>query len=188
MTISPVALHTVLTAVAAAGAWVVAFDINAWVFEHFEMNPVVNWIFLPAPVRLLAVLLGGWPGAVGLGLGMLITNIPVFGTLSIESIGLAIVVPAGQIVVIGAVRALLKTPATLQGLTPTALAILAAASVTASVALNTLAFRLYSMPTGSAPALLAMFVGDLLGTVIVLSALRMLLTAWDRVYPDGRTD
>ncbi len=87
--------------------------------------------------------------------------------------------PLGQIAAVRATGALLKMPTTLLGLTPTALVVLALASAACSVALNTLVFRLYGVAPAAAWEVLAMFVGDLVGTLIVLYLIRALIAAWD---------
>ncbi len=80
MTAAALLLHVAV----AAGLWIGLYDLNCWAFEAFMVSPLIAWVFLPAAVRLLVVLLGGWPGALGLGLGTLITNGPVFGALSLQ--------------------------------------------------------------------------------------------------------
>ena len=39
---------------------------NGWLFPQLELIPGINWIYLPAGVRLVATLLFGGAGAVGL--------------------------------------------------------------------------------------------------------------------------
>jgi hypothetical protein len=36
--------------------------INEWLFKYAEFVPGINWIYLPAGVRLLSTLLFGGPG------------------------------------------------------------------------------------------------------------------------------
>jgi hypothetical protein len=48
--------------------------LNGLLFQPFEESVGINWIFLPAGVRLLATLLFGFPGFVGLLLASLYLN------------------------------------------------------------------------------------------------------------------
>ncbi len=45
------------------------FELNAWALTSLEHAPGVNWIFLPAGLRVFLVLILGAPGALGLVLG-----------------------------------------------------------------------------------------------------------------------
>lgn len=47
------------------------FHLNGWLFSAFEHSQGVNWIFLPAGFRVLLVLALGLPGALGIVLGNL---------------------------------------------------------------------------------------------------------------------
>ncbi len=47
------------------------YRINDWLFGQLEFTDRVNWIFLPAGLRVLLVLVIGLPGAVGILLGNL---------------------------------------------------------------------------------------------------------------------
>lgn len=52
--------------------------INELLFLQFEQSNGVNWVFLPAGIRLLATLLFGFPGFVGLLLASLYLNFEHF--------------------------------------------------------------------------------------------------------------
>ena len=41
--------------------------INEWLFKQAEYLPGINWIYLPAGVRLLSTLLFGGAGAIEIG-------------------------------------------------------------------------------------------------------------------------
>lgn len=51
--------------------FVAFFHLNALVFGALEHSEGVNWVFLPAGFRILLVLGMGWPGCVGILLGNL---------------------------------------------------------------------------------------------------------------------
>ena len=58
-------------------AWIGLFELNAYLFEGLVVNQNVSWVFLPAFVRVLSVLLAGYAGVVGLFVGALFTNLPI---------------------------------------------------------------------------------------------------------------
>lgn len=58
--------------------WIGSFYLNEWAFTAAKKTSFVNLIFLPAGVRILAVLVLGWPAAIGLFLGSLVTAVPIW--------------------------------------------------------------------------------------------------------------
>ena len=43
-----------------AGFWVGLFALNGWLFDRFAFSENVSWVFLPAALRMIAVLLAPW--------------------------------------------------------------------------------------------------------------------------------
>ena len=60
--------------------WVALFELNAYWFEFLAVSPYVGWVFLPAALRVLAVLLFKTRGVLGLFLGAFITNASLWGS------------------------------------------------------------------------------------------------------------
>ncbi len=40
--------------------YVVFYWLNGWLFSTFKVTENIAWIFLPAAIRMVAVLLAGW--------------------------------------------------------------------------------------------------------------------------------
>lgn len=170
-----------LVAVAATAAlWVGLYTLNDWALSRFAESKAASWIFLPAALRLLAVLLWGWAGALGLWIGAVVTASLVFGLgWSI----VFIVAPASGLAPLLAVRLLrqrLGLRPDLQGLGAGGLVQLAAASATCSALLHSLVFLWLGSPIADPADMLTMLVGDLAGTFVVLYALKLLLAALPR--------
>jgi hypothetical protein len=168
-----------LQAGAAAALWVGLYELNAWMFSAFEHSQTISWIFLPAAVRLLVLLLWGWRGALGLWLGALVTNVPVFGVLTAASLLAATASAAAPCLAVGLGRSVFGLATSLHGLTSGALLKLAALNAACSVALACVFTDIWgvrSLADGG-----AMFVGDLVGTLIVLYASRALLRLGDHI-------
>ena len=56
------------------------FDVNAWVFANLEYRQGVNWIFLPAGFRIILVLTMGLPASTGIMLGTWFLDRATLGT------------------------------------------------------------------------------------------------------------
>lgn len=54
-------------------AWVLLFDLNQYAFAQLEYSSRAHWVFLPAALRIIFVLLFGWLGAIGLMVGAYFT-------------------------------------------------------------------------------------------------------------------
>jgi len=159
--------------------WVALYQFNAWLFDAFSFSQRVSWIFLPAAIRMLAVLCAGWVGALGIFAASVITatfsdaayDVPtmfLLGALSGLSPVLALLV--------GAKALNIKT--NLEGLKAgqlIGLSVLVAAS--ASV-LHSVGFFWVGLSVGVAENLLPMFVGDLIGTLLMLYLARLLIKLW----------
>ena len=62
-------------------SWVGLWHLNNFLFDAAEVAPLVSLIFLPAILRPMAILLFGFPGAIGLILGAAVT-LPTIATPS----------------------------------------------------------------------------------------------------------
>jgi hypothetical protein len=69
--------------------------INEIAFMQTEQSPGINWVFLPAGIRLLATLLFGFAGFVGLLLASLYLNFYHFGFQDIRAVSGALAAAGG---------------------------------------------------------------------------------------------
>lgn len=157
-----------------AALWVCVYYLNGWLFAALESTRTANWVFVPAAVRLLVVLLfGGW-GAFGLGVGTLITNGPIFGWMTLPSAAVATLSALAPYLAVQTGRVLLHLSATLHGITGVSLLQLGAMSAVCSVLLHSVLFYVLGSDSGIG-GFVTMLVGDVLGTLLVLYVLRTLL-------------
>ena len=162
---------------ATALLWIGLFHLNGWVFAALEETGTANWIFLPAALRLLAVLVWGWAGALGLWVGTFVTASMVFGCGS-AAVWVAPPLSAlAPLIAVGLLRKPLGLRPDLQGLRAADLAQLALASATLSAALHSLAFVWVGAALANPADVITMLVGDLVGTFVVLYALKLVLSA-----------
>lgn len=148
--------------------WFFISRLNGSLFPFFEHTLRASWIFLPAAFRPLVILLFGGTGAAGLILGAFLT---VYGTspggLPDELVFSAILgLTPWAAVSLG--RALLDLPGSLAGLKASHILLLCALCA----GLNAITLNGYLWLTGhfdgGAIQIATVFVGDLLGSTIVL--------------------
>ena len=178
MSLSPKWLASACTQVlVVAIAWVTLYLVNDWLFQFVAVSEYVSWVFLPAAVRMLAVLLAGWFGVAGLFVGSLITGLYGFdGT------------PIGQVVVLAGLSALapmlalilctswLNLRSDLRGLSALQLLALSVVCGALTAGLHSLHLWGFGVVGQFSDAFLPMFVGDLVGTVTMLYVAKILLS------------
>ncbi|WP_427913212.1 hypothetical protein ACPWT1_21750 [Ramlibacter sp. MMS24-I3-19] len=154
-----------------------ALAINHWLFARLEFAAGINWIYLPAGVRLLATLLFAEAGAVGLLLVSWPVNFLWFFPDDPERAFVGgVIASAVPYLLYLAARRVDGLHASLANLTPGRLLLLAVANAVAGPLLQ----HLYLASRGQAhllPGFVAMATGDLAGTLIVLYGCRAALHA-----------
>ena len=162
-------------ALATAVLFLALLALNEWLFARLEFLPGIHWVYLPAGMRLLCPLLFAEAGAVGLLLVSWGVSFAYFFPDQFERAFwgglLATAAPYGVYL---AGRRAWGLQASLANLTPHRLLGLCVACSLASPALHHVYFALRG-DTGLLRSFVAMFVGDLNGTLIVLYAMKGLL-------------
>ena len=160
------------------GLWIGLFALNGWLFDRLAYSEQVSWIFLPAALRMIAVLLAGWVGALGIFLGSLATCIYLLGLNDPD-----------YILIVGGISALAPTAAlllcarfwgtqlNLAGLSATHLLLLSTVSAGFTAVMHNAYFVFLGTVDAVASSTGAMFVGDLIGTLIVLYGAKWVLHA-----------
>lgn len=154
--------------------------VNEWLFRRFEFAPGINWIYLPAGMRLLCTLLFAEAGAVGLLLVSWAVSFFLFFPHDFQRafMGGILATLAPWLVYRGARRAW-GLQSSLANLTPGRLLLLCVAYSFASPLLHHVWFALRGQDDLLA-GFVAMFVGDLAGTLIVIYAVKGLLALLPR--------
>jgi len=153
----------------------IALAINHWLFARLEFAAGINWVYLPAGVRLLATLLFAESGAIGL----LLVSWPVDFLWFFPDdpqrafIGgiISTVAPYGVYL---AARRFYGLQGSLTNLTPGRLLVLAVAYAIAGPLLHHVYFAWRGQPD-LVTGFIAMASGDLGGTLIVLYSVRAVL-------------
>lgn len=157
------------------------FHLNMGLFNALELHSGANWIFLPAGLRLLCTLLFATGGAVGLLVASVVISLDSYGEMGwITNIGSALI-SAGAPYLVYRLALYRGMPATLEQLTATRLLQLSVIYALASAGLHSLWYVLRGVFDDVPTSFATMFTGDLIGTVIMLYAMKMLLAAARRL-------
>ena len=158
---------------------------NEWLFARTEFVRGVNWIYLPAGMRLLCTLLFAEAGAVGLLLiSWLVSYYYFFPDDVIRAFVGGILASLAPYLIYRAARRIYGLQASLINLTSKRLLVLIVAYSLASPLLHHLWFILHGDAKDILRSFLMMFAGDLAGTLIVIYAIKTVLWlaagAWRR--------
>ena len=169
--------------VCSAVAWTGAFMINERFLSVFNHSPGIDLVFFPSGVRLLAIMIGGIWGAVGVSLGSLFLTGPEFQTMQAGTI-LAISA-CSRLCPYLALRASLRASGVDAGLTqlsPGLLPVISLGVALGSSLLHNVLFGLLGLEqwSGFTDQVLAMATGDFLGILLAVIAAFLLLRSYRR--------
>ncbi len=151
------------------------FRLNAYAFHAFEVHVGASWIFLPAGLRLLCTLLFGGEGAIGLLLASGLLVLVDFPPMDPLTQMIAPLLSAGAPYIVYRLALYSGMPASLTKLTPLKLAQLGVLYAFASAGLHSIWFSLRGVHPDLLSGFVTMFTGDLVGTLIMLYAMKILL-------------
>jgi hypothetical protein len=156
--------------------FVAALKINELLFAQLEFAPGINWIYLPAGVRLLTTLLFGEAGAIGLlFISWIVCFVDFFPNDPVRSFVGGILASASPYLVYRAMQHYSGLQPSLQNLTPRRLLVCSVMFSVASPFLHHLWFALYEHKDHLGASFLAMATGDLGGTLVVLYVAKFLV-------------
>lgn len=150
--------------------------INELAFNNSEFIRGINWIYLPAGIRLLCLLLFGMSGAIGILIASwLISFFYFFPDDFIRSFAGGIISTIAPSLVYMVARQLFGVHASLSNLTARRLFMCAIAYAISNALLHHIWFALRGSAGNLYESFLVMFIGDLTGTLLVLYALKGIL-------------
>lgn len=161
--------------VGVALAWAVTFALNDWLFHLTQVSERANWVFMPAALRLIAVLLFDELGALGLVIGAYLTIGDKSASNLLSQSLIAVSSGLAPLVAVRTGRRLLGIADSLSGLRPLDIVALSLGCAAANaVILNVCLWLSGNFPNG-VRHILSVFVGDVIGAAIVLFAMSGLL-------------
>ena len=178
-------LHFVAGMAVVALIYVLVFKLNAWLFSVAKITDHISWIFLPAAIRMLAVMLLGWSGVAGLYIG----SLSLLGSMfEFDPVGALIVAGLSSVPCLIAARVvqrLFRVRTDLAGMTGRQLLVFGVAGGFLSSGLHTLYFAYAAQSLAPVEGFVPMFVGDTLGTFIVLYLGALVI---NRLLPPAKED
>ena len=162
---------TIIDTLVVVLTWILFYRMSLWLFAYFEYNPRVYWVFLPAGIRMIAVFIFGWAGVLGLFIGHVFTN-----NIEMSSyvIYLAAISAMSPMVAKRACKWWFNIPDTLQGLSSKQLLAFAITGALSNALLSNLYFY-FTDKANSLKGFFPMFVGDMLGTLIIFYLIAQIL-------------
>lgn len=172
-------LHWLAQVVVLVGGWCLVYWLNDRAFSLLQMTAHASWIFLPAALRVLYPLVFRQAGIAALLIGGFLVIPQSAGDLP-HRITLAFLSAATPLVGIAICQRIFGFRSDLANLVPQHLLVLSVACAAAnSILLNTY-LNWTGYPLQPVPHLLAMFVGDVVGTLIVLYLVSVALALLSR--------
>jgi hypothetical protein len=164
---------------------VLVYLLTLWfdelIFVHATFPAFVDWIYLPTGIRLLSTLLLGVDGAIGLLIaGLIVDFLHYFPHDPVRAIVGAIFSAVGPYAVYRLALERYGLRASLTNLTPNRLLVLALAVAFANSTLHHVWFALTGETQNWLRSYCMMFVGDLLGALILLYLVKGMLVLLPR--------
>ena len=148
-------------------AWILLFQLNQFFFANIAVNKQVCWIFLPAFIRILAVMVFEWAGVFGLILGAYITR-DLSATDMTTPFVLALISGLAPYLSVRLSQYSFDLPESFDGLKPQHLFIFALAGSIVNTLLNNLYYLFAGMEYSITTTFIPMMVGDFVGTLLML--------------------
>lgn len=158
-------------------AYVLLERLNHYAFEALQYATMVHWIYLPSGLRLACVLIFVVPGAIGVALGLVLVTWPYFAGDPVSALATGVASGLAPLLARRICHRFLGMDLELRNLTPARLFVIAAvfAAMSAAMLQAIFVWRGYSVNYLLGTAVMAL--GDLVGTVIVLYAAKLLILA-----------
>lgn len=160
-------MKSIYCVVGIAVAWVVLFQLNMSLFSNLLHTHYISWIFLPAGLRLAAVLLFDEIAVLGLFIGALISGVILNSGLT-TLIVLSFISAINPYISVNITRYLLKVDASLSSLSAHQLLTLSFTSALFSGICHNIYFYITRMSNQPFNDTFAMFIGDFVGCLILL--------------------
>jgi len=165
-----------------ACAWIGLFVLNESIFRFTQISPAINLIFIPAGLRLISVIVFSWLGVIGLFLGGVLIGIHFIELSPLQAIILAGLSALSPFFAYSGIARVLKLNPALDGMAARDLLIIAISAALLGGALHSLFFLLDGSASTFINPFIQIFIGDLLGMLLVLYCAKFSIWAYRQIY------
>ena len=163
----------IIQTLSVALAWVVLYHFNQYIFDDLVINRYITWIFLPAFIRMLAVMVFEWAGVAGLILGAYITR-DLHSSSVLTPLIFALISGLAPYFAMRFCQRILHLPQSFEGLKGYHLFVFAFFGSLVTVCLNHLSFNYFAMDC-NLYTFTSMLVGDFVGALMMLYSAAFML-------------
>ena len=163
-----------------AVTYFVFYQFNDWLFASFELHAGAHWIYLPAGLRLLCTLLLGIEGAIGIFIAALAISLSNFAHIDFTTMLVSSVVSAAMPYLAYRIALHFGMPLSLENLSVKILFALTFLYALLNSASHSMWYRLRGVSSDSLSTFFVMFIGDLIGTLIIIYTIKLMLVFFDQ--------
>jgi len=158
--------------------YMLVYMTNDWLFKHIEFAQGIAWIYLPAGIRLICTLLFAEAGVLGILIGSLLTSsiYTLFPGDPVTTVGYSIISALAPYLAYRFTLHEMRLQPSLSNLTTTRLLACILLYGLTNPLLQLLWFVLRGVSYHFWSGLIVMSIGDLTGSLIVVYAIKMLLS------------
>jgi hypothetical protein len=160
-------MKSIVCVVGVALAWVLLFQLNMSLFSNLKQTHFITWIFIPAGLRLVTILLFGEIAIIGLFIGALLSGLILQIGLS-TAIVLSLISAINPYISVNLTKAFLNIDDLLSNLSAVKLITLSFASALFSGICHNIYFYYMKMSTQPLIDTVGMFTGDFIGCLLLL--------------------
>jgi hypothetical protein len=163
-----------------AVTYFVFFQFNDWLFSSFELHSGANWIYLPAGLRLLCTLLLGIEGAIGIFIAALAISLSNLAHIDFTTMLVSSVISAAMPYLAYRIALHFGMPPSLENLSVKILFALTFLYALLNSVSHSLWYRLRGVSPDSLNTFFVMFIGDLIGTLLIIYSIKFILVFLDQ--------
>jgi hypothetical protein len=167
-----------LTTTTTVIVYMLVYMTNDWLFKHIEFTQGIAWIYLPAGIRLICTLLFAEAGVLGILIGSLLTSslYALFPGDPVTTIGYSVISALAPYLAYRFTLQEMRLQPSLSNLTPASLLACILLYGLANPLLQLVWFVLRGISYHFWSGLIVMSIGDLSGSLIVVYAIKLLLS------------
>jgi hypothetical protein len=173
-------IRWVVAVVGVAIVWLAFFKLNGWLFSQFEYTERAHWIFLPAALRVIAILSLGSKGALGLMVGAYFTLPHEDPNDLTYEIALSVSSGLAPLAAVAICERFFKINSDLGGLRGSHIVALSVVSALANSVLLNILMAATGRHHGDGMLAATIFIGDMLGTVLLLFTIAVGISVYAR--------